>query len=142
MKSSMRIAFALTLALAGFAAKAQSAPVFEYRHIENPDATVVCSCEHYASQYDGLCNAYALPLDTHVLSWSWTSFGSAWMPEPNDHDDTAYYDSYGYGGLYAEAYYVKSGFYYVNTETGERHLWWPTSRAYASEQCGLWTNGW
>ncbi|MBK8286635.1 MAG: hypothetical protein IPK97_18220 [Ahniella sp.] len=140
MKSVAKLAPGLLLAFAGLEVMAQSAPVFEYRHITNPDATVICGCEHLGSQYDGICAAYLVPYDTNVLSWSWEPYGNAWLPYPET-DDTAYYDSYGYGGLFARAYYVKAGFYYVNTETGERHLWWPTERSYAASQCGLGTVG-
>lgn len=142
MKLMTTLASGLLLAFAGFDTMAQSAPVFEYRHITNPDATVICGCEHFGSQYDGICAAYLSPHAEDVLTWSWTTYGNAWIPYAPGNEGTAYYDSYGYGGLIATAYYVKAGFYYVNTQTGERHLWWPTERSYAASQCGNGTVGW
>lgn len=142
MKFVARLVAGLTLALAGAHTMAQSAPIFAYEHLTNPDASVFCSCEHYGSQYDGICAAQLYPYDSTIWNWSWESYGNAWLPYPTGQDGTAYYDSYGYGGLNVRAEYVKSGFYYINTETGEKFLWWPTSTAIAYSQCGNGTVGW
>lgn len=56
------------------------------------ETTVSCSCEHFASPYDGICNAYPWP-EIGDETYEWTSWGAAYMPWPTPPTQAfAYYD--------------------------------------------------
>lgn len=50
----------------------------------------MCACEHYGSQYDGICEAWP---QTGDETYSWTAHGSAYFPYPPDsYSGGVYYD--------------------------------------------------
>jgi hypothetical protein len=67
-----------------------------------PPARAVCSCEHYGSQYDGVCEVVGIPSLAPYTSIIWTPTGSAFLTGVGADGTLAWYDvihNYGGGGL-------------------------------------------
>jgi hypothetical protein len=63
---------------------------------QNVSAGAWCTCEHFGSQYDGICwaNSYPQAL-TGNETFDWTPYGAAWIPYPSSdpHNDFQTYDT-------------------------------------------------